>query len=156
MLYKIIEDFEDWESKKKKEIEQSELKNVVIPAKIKLMPNCVFRQSNPAVVGVEVLAGTLKVGMNLMRDGKAITYVKEIQHEMKSLQEAEQGKQVAIAMPNIVIGRQLKENDVLYTDLTDHDFIRLKQLKRFLNDAEIEILKEIAEIKRKENKLWGV
>ena len=156
VIYKIIEDFDKWHLEEKREIEKKELKNVVIPAKIMLLNDCVFRQSNPAVVGVEVLGGTLKVGMKLARDGKSISRVKEIQHEMKSISEAACPKQVAIALPDVIVGRQIKEGDVLYTDISEQDFIKLKGLKRFLNDKEIDILKEIADIKRKENKLWGV
>src|SRR3989344_9138880 len=156
VIYKIIEDFEKWLLDERKLLEKKELEGITMPTKIQILPGCIFRQSNPAVAGIEVLGGTLRVGMPLMKDSKPLTYVKEMQHEMKSIPEAFSSKQVAIAMPDIIMGRQVKENDVLYSDITEHDFIKLKQLKRFLNDKEIDILKEIAEIKRKENKLWGV
>lgn len=156
VIYQIIEDYDKWYYEEKKELEKKELGEVIIPAKILLLNGCVFRQSNPAVIGIEVLGGTLKIGMKMTKDGKPMTYIKEIQHEMKSLAEAECPKQAAVALPDIVIGRQIKEGDILYTDISEHDFIKLKQLKRFLNDKEIEILKEIADIKRKDNKLWGV
>ena len=156
VIYKIIEDFEKWLVEERKALEKKELENITMPVKIMIMPNCVFRQSNPAVVGVEVQAGILKVGMHLMKDGKALTNVKEIQHEMKTISEALFGMQAAVALPNITIGRQVKESDVLYSDVPEGDFIKLKKLKKFLNDKEIETLKEIADIKRKENRLWGV
>ena len=56
----------------------------------------------------------------------------------------------------MTIGRQIKEKDILYSDLTEAEFKKYKKLKRFLNPSEIKILKEIAEIKRKENPSWGM
>ena len=120
------------------------------------MPGYVFRQSNPAVCGIEVIEGTLKVGVKLMKNGKAITDVKEMQYEKESISEAKKKQQVAIAMPKVIIGRQLHENDILYSFIPENDFRKLKELKKYLSKEEIELLKEIAEIMRKENAMWGV
>ena len=121
------------------------------------MPNFVFRQSNPAVVGIEVLKGTLKANMSLMNGtGKRVTEVKSIQEDGKNVGLAEKGKQVAISLPGVIIGRQVVEGQVLISDLTEEEFRKLKGMKSFLNSDEIELLKEIAESKRKQNPLWGV
>ena len=155
VIYKIIDDYRIWKENETRKTEQEKLKNVVRPGKIMILPGTVFRQSNPAIVGVEILGGILKPNTPIMKD-KYLTDIKGIQLEGKNIEQAEKGKQVAISMPNITAGRQINEEDMLYTDLKESDFRTLKKLKKYLNGDEIEILKEISEIKRKENPMWGV
>jgi translation initiation factor 5B len=157
VIYKIIEDFQIWKEIKKKEMEKKEMEKVAKPFKIKLLHGCVFRQSGPAVVGVIVNAGVLRVNSMLMKkNGDKAGHVKSIQLEKDNLQEVEKGKEVAVSIPNITVGRQIKEGDELYSDLNENEFIKLKSLKKKLKADEIEVLKEIAEIKRKVNSMWGV
>ena len=120
------------------------------------MKNYVFRQSNPAIMGVEITVGKLKVGMPLMKDGKTITQVKSIQHEKESVNAAEQGKQVALAMEGVMVGRQINEGDILYSAIPEDDFRKLKELKKYLTPAETAVIKEIAVIMRKTSPVWGV
>ena len=40
--------------------------------------------------------------------------------------------------------------------MSESNFRRLKEMKKLLNNDEIQALKEIAEIKRRGNKLWGI
>ena len=157
VIYEIIEKLVKWREGKRREEEEANLKNLIRPCKIYIMPNFVFRQSNPAVVGIEVLKGTLKANMSLMNGtGKRVTEVKSIQEDGKNVGLAEKGKQVAISLPGVIIGRQVVEGQVLISDLTEEEFRKLKGMKSFLNSDEIELLKEIAESKRKQNPLWGV
>jgi translation initiation factor 5B len=156
IIYQIIDEFDRWVADEKKRQEARELEGLVRPCKIKVMPNYIFRQSNPAIVGVDVLVGELKVGMPLTKDGTELTTVKSIQHEKDSLPKIEAGKQVALAMPNVTIGRQVLENDILYASLPEPDFRRLKTLRQHLKKDELDVMKEIADIKRKQNPLWGV
>ncbi|MBI2109951.1 translation initiation factor IF-2 [Candidatus Woesearchaeota archaeon] len=157
IIYKIIDDFESWKLTKEKELEAKQLESIQIPCKLKVLRGFVFRQSNPAVFGVSILSGRLKTNTELLRsDGSKASVVKEIQHERKSTNEVESRKDVAISVPNVTIGRQIKEDDILYSDLNEEEFLKLKELKKYLNASEIETLKEIASIKRKENPMWGI
>ena len=157
IIYKIIEELEAWQAYKKQELEKQKLESLTTPCKIKLMPGFVFRQSHPAVVGVEVLNGTLKKDIELMNEqGKVICTVKTIQLNGKDIEKAEKGKEIAVAFPGVTIGRQLHVEDVLYSNLSEAEFIEFKKYKKFLNGDEIQILKEIAEIKRKEKETWGI
>ena len=157
VIYKIIDDYENWKKSVEKQAEEEQLENLQRPCKILIIPPYFFRQSGPAVVGVDVLAGTLRVGTILMKDnGKEISEIKGIQEDRKSIQEAVKGKQVAISLPKAVLGRNLDEGDILYSSIKESDFKKLKEMKKFLSSDEIIILKEILEIKRKENSLWGV
>src|SRR3989338_2777457 len=155
VIYKLIEDFEAWKTETSLELEKESLKDIIRPCKFKILSGCIFSVNNPAIVGVEILGGILKPNTPIMKD-KYLTDIKGIQLEGKNIEQAEKGKQVAISMPNITAGRQINEEDMLYTDLKESDFRTLKKLKKYLNGDEIEILKEISEIKRKENPMWGV
>lgn len=157
VIYKIVEDFEAWTEQSKRDQQIQELSNITYPTKIQILRGTVFRQSNPAVVGVAVIEGKLKTEVELMRkDGVKIGRVKSIQIEGESQQEAVKNKEVAISIPGATVGRQIEEDMILYSDITEDEFVKLKQLKSFLNRSEIELLKEIAEIKRHSKPLWGI
>ncbi|MBS3104761.1 translation initiation factor IF-2 [Candidatus Woesearchaeota archaeon] len=157
VIYKLIEDFEKWQQEEIKKLEAKEIEYLYRPCKIKIMKGYVFRQNNPAVVGVEVLAGTLKAGIPLMKnDGSTITEAKSMQHEQESIEKAEKGKQVAVSLPNVTVGRQIHEEDILYSAVPEDHFRKLKEFKKYLSPEEIEVLKEIAEIMRKSNTMWGI
>ncbi len=157
VIYTLIENFERWQEEKQKEIELGGLDQVTRPCKIEFLRGYVFRQNNPAVVGVEVLAGQLNSGIDLMkRDGIPITTVKSIQQEKESVTKVEKGKQVAASLDRVTVGRQINEGDILLSVISEDDFRKLKEFKTSLSKEEIELLKEIAEIMRKDNPVWGV
>lgn len=156
IIYKLIEDFEKWQADEKKKIEAGAIELLTRPCKIQILSGYVFRQSNPAIVGCEILAGTANTGMPLMKNGEEITSIKEIQVEKKNVSSAARGQQVAIAMPGVTIGRQVKENDILYSAIPEDDFRKFREVKEYLSEDEKQILKEIAEIMRKKNPVWGV
>ncbi len=157
VIYKIIEDYENHISALKKEIELRELNQLVRPCKFRIMKGYVFRQNNPAIVGVEIEIGKIRSGDPLMNaEGKRLTIVKSMKEGEDNVTIADQGKQLALAMDNITIGRQVQEGDFLYTDLPENDFKKMKELKKYLSKSELDVLREIMEIKRKENPVWGV
>jgi len=156
IIYKVIDDLLAYRKEQEKLKETKELENVVMPCKLEILKDCIFRISHPAIVGVEVLGGKVKSGTPIMKTGKKLSEVKEIQSENKSVSELEKGKQAAISLPGLTVGRQIKEGDILYSDISEEDFRKLKKLKKYLNDDEIEILKELSEIKRENDAMWGV
>ncbi|MBU0456697.1 MAG: translation initiation factor IF-2 [Nanoarchaeota archaeon] len=157
VIYKTIEEYENYVDKLKKEIEIKELSKLVRPCKFAILKGYTFRQNNPAIVGVGIEIGRIKTGDPIMKtDGVRISHVKSMQEGKESLSLAEQGKQVAMAMDGVTVGRQIDEGDFLYADIPEEDFKKLKELKKHLSKSEIEIMKEVAEIKRKNNPVWGV
>jgi len=74
----------------------------------------------------------------------------------ESVSVGEQGKQLAMAMEGVTVGRQVNEGDFLYADIPEEHFKKLKELKKHLSKMELEVLKEVAEIKRRDNPVWGV
>ncbi len=160
IIYKLIEDFQTWQILERKNLEKAMLSDVVMPCKLKFLPGYVFRQNNPAVVGIEVIAGKLVTGISLMKkdtkDGKAITKVSAIQVEKESATQVEAGKQAAVSLGDVTVGRQIHEGDVFYSCIPEQHFRKLKELKHLLSENEKNLLKEIAEIMRKVNPVWGV
>ncbi|MBU1855324.1 MAG: translation initiation factor IF-2 [Nanoarchaeota archaeon] len=156
VIYRLVNDFEKWQEEKRKSEEEKKLDILVRPCKIEVLQNCIFRQSNPCIMGVEVLVGVLKTGTPLMKSTRRLSEVKSIQAENENVQKAEKGKQVAISLPNVMAERHINENDILYSDIPEDDFRKLKKLTNFLTKDEITVMKEIAEIKRKNNPVWGV
>ncbi|MFC1727987.1 translation initiation factor IF-2 [Nanoarchaeota archaeon] len=157
VIYKLIEEFEKWQEDEKKRQEGKALDLLIRPCKIQLMKNYIFRQSGPAVIGVEVLNGKLKSGTPLMKDdGKVLTEVKSMQAEQETVSEAEEGKQVAVSMDKVTVGRQIKGDEILYSAIPEDDFRKMKKLKQYLTPKEVVAIKEISEIMRKDNPVWGV
>lgn len=157
IIYGLIEDFLAWREEKKLEIERQKLSALVFPAKIKVLRGMVFRASKPAICGVRVIAGILRKNTPLMDEsGKTLCIVKSLQSEGKSIEEARINDEIAIAMPEITIGRQVKEEEILYSDLSEEDFKKLKANKELLTKDELNVLNEIAEIKRRQKPTWGI
>lgn len=157
VIYKLIEDCIEWIENKEKEIQRKRLDSLVLPVKIKILPNCIFRVSGPAVVGVEVLGGLLKVGAILMNDyGKKVGQVKSIKDKDEYLKVLKLGEQAAIAIDNLVIGRHAEENSFLYSFMGEENFRNLKKNSDLLSKDEINAVKDVAEIMRKEDSLWGL
>ncbi|MFH2027759.1 MAG: translation initiation factor IF-2, partial [Nanoarchaeota archaeon] len=157
VIYKLIENFERWQDDKRRSLEAGEMDMLVKPCKVQIMKGYVFRQSNPAICGVDVLDGTIKVGTPLMKeDGKEITEVKAIQKDQENVDKAERNQQVAVSMGGVTVGRQINEGEILYSAISEHDFRKFKEFKQYLTKEETEIIKEVAKIKRKNNSVWGV
>ncbi len=157
VIYQTIEDYEKYVESLKEEIEKKKFNSLVRPCKFAILKGYTFRQSNPAIVGVEIEIGKIKTGDPVMKShGKRISYVKSMKEGKENITVAEQGKQIAMALDGVTVGRQIEEGDFLYTDIPEEDFKQLKQLKKHLSAVEINVIKEIAEIKRKEDPVWGV
>jgi translation initiation factor 5B len=156
VIYTIMENYDEWIEKKKAELERDRRKDYVHPGMIKFLPEYVFRVSHPAVIGVRILSGRIKTGLRLMKeDGRVIGSIKGIQSENKPLEEALQGQEVAISIEGVTVGRQIKGEDILYTDLPASDAKKLREMD-VLNPDEKDVLNKIFEIKRKTDKFWGM
>ena len=155
VIYKLVEDYQEWYEKKKRELEAEKRGEVVFPGMIKILPDCVFRISKPAVVGVRVLAGRIRAGQGLLReDGRVVGKIKSIQSENKSIKESLMGSEVAISIPNVTVGRQFKVEDILYVDIPE---LHVKQLNdQELSVDEQEVLDKVIKIKRKDKFSWGM
>ncbi|MFQ5648058.1 MAG: translation initiation factor IF-2, partial [Candidatus Aenigmatarchaeota archaeon] len=142
VIYSLIEEFQTWEKEKKKREEEAMLERVTRPGRVKALPGFVFRQKKPAVFGVEVLKGTIRPGYRLAKAGKVVGEVKEVQKEGEGIEEAVMGDKVAVSMPEVTIGKEVKEGDVLDVFLTGEARQLLEKIRKKLREDELELLEE--------------
>jgi translation initiation factor 5B len=155
IVYRIIDDYEEWLAEKKKELEAGSRKEIMYPGKAVILPDCIFRVSKPAIVGVRILAGRLRVGQKLIRDdGKEVGKIKSIRDKEESLKEAIMGREVAISIDGATCGRQIDVDTVLYVDIPGAHCKELSAMQLAYDDKEV--LDQICKIKRKEDKFWGM
>ena len=157
IIYSIIENYEKWVEDQKMKIEQERLEAVIRPGAVRILPDCVFRQSKPAVVGVQVIGGIVRTQVNLMReDGANVGVVKGIQAHNENQGSATVGQEVAISIDGPTVGRQIHEGDILYVNIPEkHARIVEMELKPKLAEDEREVLEDFLEIKRKKDPFWG-
>jgi len=105
----------------------------------------VFRRSDPAIVGVEVLDGIIKPKYPLINSrGQRIGQVVRIQDQGKDVGEAGAGKQVAVSIDKPMVGRQILEGDVLYVDVPpQHARVLASKFKEHLTPGELVLLSEL-------------
>ncbi len=153
IIYRILEEREEWVEKRTKELEDESREVVVYPGRIKFLPDHTFRASKPAVIGVRVLAGRIHVGQHLLKEGVRIGRIKSIRSGQDSMKEALQGAEVAVAIDGVTVGRQLEENDMMLVDVPASHAKKLRKMD--LSAAEEEVLEELMEIHRKDDHFWG-
>jgi translation initiation factor 5B len=155
IIYSLMDDYEEWSQKRKLELDKETRGVVTHPGMFKVLPDCVFRVSKPAIIGVRVLAGRIRSGQGILRaDGKVVGKIKSIQKDGKSVKEAIAGDEIAISVEGITVGRQLCVEDILYVNILGNDFRGLCDSD--LNVDEKEILDKVCDIKRKDDQFWGM
>jgi translation initiation factor 5B len=157
VIYEVIDNYVNWATKKKEDDERAALSSITLPCKFKAIPGNFFRRNDPAVFGVEVLAGKLKPKVRLMGSrGEELGTLEQIQDQGKSLPVAEMGNKVAISVKGPTLGRQIKENDIIYSLPTSHE-VRLLRNKFLgaMSQDDLEALDEIVRIRSVSDPLFG-
>jgi translation initiation factor 5B len=157
VIYHILEDYLEWRNNLKRIMDQKRFEKIIFPAKIVVLPGCVFRQNNPAVVGVRILSGTLRTGVNLIRrDGRKAGTLKTMQLRKENIQEAQAGDEVAISIEGATVGRQFDVEDELIVNIPEkHVKILETEMLSHLSEDSKEVLSEYINLYRRENPFWG-
>ncbi len=158
VIYSLIDRVIEWREKLRLERERQKVEALIMPGKVKLLKNYIFRRSKPAVIGARIVAGEVKKGVRLIKpDGTVVGTIRSMKKEDNFLNVASEGEELAIAIDGAVIGRNLEGDEVLYVDVPER---HAKTIKRDLYDSLSEetkkALDELMEIKRKEKPLWGL
>ena len=153
IIYRILEEREEWVEARKNELEEESREIVVYPGRVMLLPDHTFRVSKPAVVGVRVLAGRVHIGQGLLKDGNRVGRIKSIRSGQESLKEARQGAEVAISVDGVTVGRQIEEGDILLVDIPESHARKLRKLE--MTPVEEEVYEELLSIHRKNDHFWG-
>ena len=157
VIYQIIEDYEEW-IRQKEEARKKEFYDAIIkPAKFMSLPKLVFRQSKPAIIGVEALSGTVKQGQKLInKNGESVGIIASMEDKGETLPDISRGQRVAMAIDDAIVGKDFDEGDELFIDIPEkhYKFIE-REFKDKLTEDEFETLHEFLEIKRKQDPDWG-
>jgi translation initiation factor 5B len=149
VIYRLYDEYNAWLIVKREQAKAESLGSIIRPGKVELIPDYVFRQNNPAVVGVKV-HGVIKPKTALIKEnGKRVGTILQIQDRSVSIDEATDGMEVAISIRGPTIGRQVKNNEILYVDVPDKHILVIR--KKFMDDLSIsekEVLEELTLIKR--------
>ena len=155
VVYRLIEEYIEWKEESQRQSEADKRAEFPFPAKIKILPNHVFRASKPAIVGIRVLAGRVRPGLKLIgEDGRPLGKIRSLRDGEDPVKEAKQGDEVACAIDDITIGRQADEDDVMYVDLLVSS---VKEFPKYgITADEQQVLDEVVRIKRREEPFWGM
>ena len=157
VIYRLIEDYQAYKKEQEEKNEKKIFETIIRPCRFKLLPGCVFRQSKPAVVGVRVLGGVVKTNVDVMlENGTVVGKVKGLQSEGENISSANAGKEVAMAIDGVTVGRQVKEEDILYVNVPErHAKVLEHDIYESLSGDEKETLDSFLTIKRRDNPFWA-
>ena len=160
VIYQLIEDYETYVEEKQRAQQETVLDKVVRPARFRILPDHTFRQNDPAVVGVEVISGTVQNNRNVgLFEGNEFDRVGQlsgIQKQGDDVDEARAGERVSIAIDGPTVGRGIEEGDTLWTEVPEkHAKILEQELKEEITADEREALSAYLDTKRKRDPFWG-
>jgi translation initiation factor 5B len=154
VMYRLIEEYEAWRTERKRELEVQRRLEHVHPAKLEVLSGFVFRASKPAIVGVRVRGGTLRPGVRLMHpDGTEVGILKSLQKEGEPVSQAAENEELAASIDGAVMGRNLKEGDLLLVALSESAARALRGQP--LSPSEQAILEEVIRLHRASQPFWG-
>ncbi len=159
VIYRLLEDYIEYAEIRKAEETAKGLSELILPAKLKMIPDFIFRNSDPAVFGVHVEAGTLYPKVTLITaDGKKARRVHQIQDKGKTLEKAVKDSEVAISIRGIEIGRDIDKDETLFVNVPESHVRQL--MGKFLDELTVDqkqALREYIILQRSmQHPWWGM
>ena len=158
IIYNLMDDYIRWADEEREAKARKEFDTLVKPGKFEVMEGYIFRRAKPAIFGSRVLAGHITPNIQCInQNGERVGRISQIQESGNPISRAEEGKEVAVAMPQPIVGRHIKEHDLLYVDIPEKDakLLRTKFADRLTEGAQT-ALQELIELKRKTDILWAI
>ena len=160
VIYRLIEEYEEFVEERASAQQDAVLDNIARPARFRILEDHVFRQSNPAVVGVEVLSGTLKRNARVVdfenRKPKRVGQIKGIQEQGEDVDQARSGERVSVAIDGPTVGRQIDEGDTVWSELPEkHAKVLEQELTDDIPADELEALSMYLDKRRQRDPFWG-
>jgi translation initiation factor 5B len=160
VIYRLIEEYEDHVEGIEQAQQQQVLENITRPARFEILRDHTFRQSDPAVVGVEIGSGLLRRNTRVVKwDGdepERIGLLKSIQDEGEDVDEARTGERVAVSIDGPTVGRAIEEGDELWTEIPEkHAKILEQELAEDISADEREVLSMYLDRHRNRDPFWG-
>jgi translation initiation factor 5B len=158
IIYNLMDEYQRWADDEREAMARKEFDTLVRPGKFQIMDGYVFRRAKPSIFGSIILAGQITPRVQcITQEGEKLGRISQIQEGGKAVSIAEAGQEVAVAMPQPIVGRHIKEKDVLFVDIPEKHvkLLRTKYADR-LTESENEVLKELTLLKRKKDILWAI
>jgi translation initiation factor 5B len=157
IIYNLVRSYNDWAAYQREHAESILFGEISPICKFQFLKGYVFRRNSPAVFGAEILTGRLKQKIPIMNEqGRRIGTVHQIQEAGKNLSDASLGMQVAVSMKEPVIGRNINEGDIFYTDLSSREAkLLVESFLDRLNPEEQEVFQFILSKKRESDPSFG-
>jgi translation initiation factor 5B len=160
VIYRLIEEYEEHVAAIEEAQQEQVLENITRPARFEILPDHTFRQSDPAVVGVEVRGGLLKRNSRVVlfddSEPERVGMLKSIQDEGEDVDEARTGERVAVSIDGPTVGRQIEEGDELWVEIPEkHAKILEQELEEDISADERETLRMYLEKHRNRDPFWG-
>ncbi|MBP1986299.1 translation initiation factor IF-2 [Halolamina salifodinae] len=160
VIYQLVEDYEEFVEERQREQQETVLDKIHRPARFRILEDHTFRQNNPAVVGVEILAGTIENNRRVAKfengDAERIGELSGMQEQGEDVDEARAGSRVSVAIDGPTVGRDIEEGDELWIHLPEkHAKILEQELKEEIPADEREALNAYLEKMRKRDPFWG-
>ncbi|TFG01701.1 MAG: translation initiation factor IF-2 [Promethearchaeota archaeon] len=156
VIYRLLEEYIEYAETRKAEDTAKGLGELILPAKLSMMPDFIFRNSNPAVFGVHVDLGILYPRVPLItQDGKKVRRIHQIQDKGKTLEKATKEQEVAISIRGIEVGKDIERDEVLYVSIPESHVRQL--LGKFVNELTTDqktALREYISLMRKSTHPW--
>ncbi|EMA28862.1 translation initiation factor IF-2 [Haloarcula japonica] len=160
VIYQLVESYDDHVTTIEEAQQEQILENITRPAKFRILQDHTFRQSDPAVVGVEILSGELRRNVNVVRwdggEANRVGTLKTIQDEGEDVDSARAGERMAVSIQGPTVGRQIEEGDDLWVEIPEkHAKILEQELKEDISVDEREALSMYLEKHRNRDPFWG-
>ncbi|WP_128476588.1 translation initiation factor IF-2 [Halorussus pelagicus] len=160
VIYRLIEEYEEYVEELERAQQETVMDNITRPARFQILQDHTFRQNDPAVVGVEVLSGTIKKNSNVVKfegnDPTRVGHLKGIQEQGDDVDEARSGNRVSVAIDGPTVGRQIEEGDELWMEVPEkHAKILEQELADDIPVDELEALTMYLDKQRKRDPFWG-
>ena len=160
VIYRLVESYEEHVAAIEEAQQEQVLDRIVRPARFEILPDHTFRQSDPAVVGVEVRGGLLRRNSRVVRfdnsEPERVGTLKSIQDGGEDIDEARTGERVAVSIDGPTVGRQITEGETLWVEIPEkHAKILEQELTEELSADEREALSMYLDRHRKRDPFWG-
>ena len=156
VIYRLLEEYIEYAETRKAEDTAKGLSELILPAKVSMMPDFIFRNSNPAVFGVHVDLGILYPRVPLItQNGKKVRRIHQIQDKGKTLEKANKDEEVAVSIRGVEIGKDIEKDEILYVSVPESHVRQL--LSKFVNELTTDqktALREYIMIMRKSTHPW--
>ncbi|ABL77906.1 translation initiation factor IF-2 [Thermofilum pendens] len=150
IMYKLVENYQKWLQETRDAEVRKAFEKITPPAVVQILPGYVFRRRDPIIVGVRVVCGRIRSGVPLItKDGREIGEIMQIKEHDKVLDVVSEGAEVAISIRSkAIVGRQVKEGDYLYSNLSIEEINRLlEKYEKYLAENEKSYLRKLMRFK---------